>query len=299
MSNKGKKSDGKKSLPAPSPKKRFFSKMWEKLKNSINLISGVGGVAGLVILIVQLCTPHNQKVEDDEVYKGELKPKKIANTNNRTQNEGHLIYLADSANTFFYRPSKDNFRLLRGVHITDFNPEDKVFVQVGTTSIGLSPEQLKIGVDIIKTFNLSCIGGYLYMGIYKDRVYVSTAFRSLQNEQALIGQIEYNRWKVYKNNALRPIENDTVLEVRDKQNRIAFGIKYGHGLDAIQDPSFQSIIIQGYFISDTSVAIINASKNNFNPDDFEDINRCISRRQKNWIDTSSFYISKIKSFFGN
>lgn len=111
-----------------------------------------------------------------------------------------------------------------------------------------------------------------------------------------MGVIEFNHWKLFKANITDFPHNDSMLEVRDKQYKIAFSIQYKDDNGIIWNAGngyypAAEVTIKGYFIGDTSIAIVNTK--------FSDTTsfKCIPKSDPKWKEKASVSISRIKSIF--
>jgi hypothetical protein len=73
--------------------------------------------------------------------------------------------------------------------------------------------------------------------LIEDRLFIRAKFRDISNG-TILGEIDFNKWKLYRNNILDFDNNDDFLEVIDKHGYITCSIKF-------KPPN--NIVIHGYF----------------------------------------------------
>ncbi len=89
----------------------------------------------------------------------------------------------------------------------------------------------------------------LKLRIDNKRLYCYAIFKDIQKEE-VVGIIDFKYWSLLKSNILDFRDTDQSLEVIDKYGNIVFNIIY-------QFPN--TLIIQGYFISNNSIFVISAN----------------------------------------
>src|SRR5690606_9372080 len=77
------------------------------------------------------------------------------------------------------------------------------------------------------------------------KIYVSCSFIDYRTNE-VIGEIHYNKWKLYNKNLLDFYNDDKRLEVRDNYGNIAFAIKF---------TGANSFLIYGYFVTGDWVSV--------------------------------------------
>ena len=109
---------------------------------------------------------------------------------------------------------------------------------------------LYTGVNLFAPLFTGCTDSKLILGLKDSRIYVSVEFKDLKKEET-IGIIEFNHWKLYKENTFDFDNTDEKLQVKDKQNNIVFSIEYD--TKPGDDPQ---ININGYFINPKAVLVV-------------------------------------------
>jgi hypothetical protein len=238
-----------------------------------------------IIAIVSLITYRNdikklfqspkEKFEEEKTVQGDL----IASD---SKSKGYKIleippiFSTEAMKNHSYPPVK-------GIIVPDLKPGGQVYLLVGRMMYIISAEYFYKGIAIVNPFN-NC--GYikLELAAREDRLFISTEFRDLEKEE-IMGIIEFNRWKLFKENILTFNNDDDRLEVRDKQNRIAFSIKFGETFRQI-------VVINGYLIGDSSAMVMRAD-----PGDPPDTIVCFQKADSNWRNKVKAEANLIKSIF--
>ncbi|WP_259070136.1 hypothetical protein HDF24_15505 [Mucilaginibacter sp. X4EP1] len=289
-----------------SHKKKQISESKEPVKKKLNgvldkgwkrvaaLLLILGGIASFIAIQNEWLKSSKKKFEEQTTESGSLNPPKLNYSNSQysqISNDGFKFFIPRIPPNFDSKTNK-RFPPIIGLHVIDFNINNPIYVDCGNRIFYLTPQYFHKGVDILKTLGDSCSNTSLILGLKGDRLYISTEFKRLQNEETM-GIIEYNHWTLFKENILTYRYNDTMLEVRDKQNKIAFSIKYGQTsmMRTKKGPPFNGVIIRGYFLGDTSLTVINSQPGFFRG--------CFLKSDPNWKQKAAVEISKIKSLWNN
>lgn len=273
--------------PPKSKLRSFLDRTW-KIITAIILI--IGGIASYISIKNSL-KPPEQQFEEQNTESGNLKPPKLNYSDSqRSQiaNDGIKVFVSSTPPIYATKIDK-RLPPVIGIHVTDFNIDNPIYVECGDKMFYLEAGAFYKGVDVLKTLGDSCSNTTLILGLKDDRLYISTEFKRLQNEETM-GVIEYNHWTLYKDNILKYRYNDTMLEVSDKQNKIAFSIKYGHtSMQLSKGNLVNGVVLAGYFLGDTSITVINSRQESFRT--------CFFKSDPNWKQKASVKISKIKSLW--
>jgi hypothetical protein len=222
---------------------------------------------------------------------GDLKFPKISNEQNlepdrRIETEGLTNFNYDTINYKFPK--------INGIYLKDLSKQKLMYVELGGYFYRVPLDSLYHPMDFFEAQHQICSNTKMIVGIKNDRVYVSTEFKRLQNEETM-GIMQFNHWSLYKDNYLRcPVNNDTMLEVRDKENNIAFAIQY-----VVDTRNIPGVRISGYFVGVDAISIVNSTVSAL--DDSVSVwgTNCIRKQTPNWKQKSLHFISKIKSLSGS
>jgi hypothetical protein len=268
----------------PAKVKNKLSKFWK-------VVTGLSIVLGIIVsypIIREMFMTQKEKFDKENVIEGDLKPPKVEDLE-----LGERKYtLSEIPPEFKTAPLIDStYPKIKGIYIPSFDTLQTSDFPVifGTTIISCKATDFYKGINIFNVLFKDCLDTKFTLGIKENRLYVSTVFKDIQNEQ-VIGVIEYNHWKLYKSNLLTFQNDDSRLEVRDKQNNVVFSIMYGE-----LDKDARYVIISGYFLNNSSVLIIPNSKNDHSKHLFE--NFCILKTDSAWKTKAYDRIDSIKSVF--
>jgi hypothetical protein len=238
-----KKNTAKKYTPITRPNKRnIITRIIDFLKRFYVIIIGVIALAGAIptyqYIKEKYFTSQHDKYINDTFIQGDLTP------NNSIKFSPGMFKKLDVP------PNFSNFKIqtlppVNGIHIK-FNQSNLLFFVVGEYAFACPKEELEIGISLI--LPKSCDStSVLSMCVKENRLYVSTEFKDLKNEET-VGYMEYNHWKLYRPNLFDyQTDNNRFLQVEDKQNNVIFSIHYWGS-------SF--VYLAGYFISPNSINII-------------------------------------------
>lgn len=176
-----------------------------------------------------------------------------------------------------------------------------------------SLDDLQKGIKLFSTSLSGCTDTNLTIGVKDERLYVSTVFKDIEKEET-VGSIEFNHWKLFKPNLLDFRNGEQKLEVKDKQNRIVFSVRFSKDVDAV--------FISGYFISSKSILILSSpvertiydttvianfmseagitkTDDNSGPIHLANFKKtiCISKTDINWKQNAVEYIEQLTSVF--
>jgi hypothetical protein len=252
----------------------FFSKFWK-------LILGMGAICGILTAInpiIDFFKSQPQKHESNYFYSGDIKANGVTNSKSD----------APITPNFYFDIKNYKYPPIEGIIIKNPHSLLPLSMMVGdyvfiTPKINFSQGVEVFSQQIKDKHILDCGNSSLIIAEKDGKLYVSTQFKDIKNEE-IIGIIEYNHWKLYKSNLLEFYSDDNCLEVTDKQNNIVFSIRYTiyNGMEALT--------IKGYFISTTTILILNAGKE-LGPG----VADCVSKSDTDWKKNAEKEIIKIKT----
>lgn len=243
--------------------KSKLSRLWQ-------FVVGISIVVAIIVGIQQLNNPflsEHEKYEKENLAQGTLTAPLIDKV---TVSEIPPKFLNNTIPTVPY---------IKGIKIPDFNKKSHLVIAVGTVIIPVSTSLFYQSFDVLNPI-FNCVGTKLILAIKDERLYVSTEFKDLRNEEVL-GIMEFNHWKLYKPNLFDFYNDDNSLEVRDKENQIAFSLQY----------RASGVWISGYFIGPKDVLILSDNPTKMPKIPFP----CINKAEKNWKDKARHEISTISS----
>lgn len=246
------------------------------LTTIITLIS----VVGIPLIIKQTKNEFRspQEESDSKYYLGELKPKTLERTVQRNSIE--ISKMPDF--TKLPKVNKnDGLPIVKGLKIPQGT--GKPFgIMAGNLIKFLNVDTLRDG----RYFNLKCENEGMKLGVlYNDgKMYFSTSFYDIFKNQ-LIGELEFNRWKVYKEHYDYPQNTEYKLEIKDSKGYIAFSAEFlfGDKIDVIK--------LNGYFLRPSFISIIDAGRSDYT------IDTCLSTSDPNWLSNAEAFIEKIHTIF--
>lgn len=212
----------------------------------VGYLTAVFGLLFAVQKIFESTQSEKEKFEKEKTVQGELKPAPITTYNPATtEHPEQLLKFSDN-------PLKDSLPEIKGIPLPQlkYGKDGVVLFYIGKMVTSMPASTLLEGIFLRVPITIDQCETYpILFGAKDGKLYVSIDFKDLQKEQ-VIGSIEFNHWKLYKENMLNFDSDDQRLEVRDKQNNIAFSIKYSKfaGLDMVS--------IAGYFLSPNAVIVI-------------------------------------------
>lgn len=262
-----------------------------KLSN-IALIFGIIAAMATILVSIPMIRYNflspKEKFERDHFRSGDLKPNKITN-----RNASFSEYVVSETRPFFLNKITDRFPKIKGILVEKFDTKQEIILNLGGLPIHCKPKDFYKGIDIFLSKFADCTKVKLTIAVNNDRIYVSTEFKDLEKEQ-VIGNIEFNHWRLFNDNMLDFNNDDEKLEVKDRQGNIVFSIKYD-----MLDDSTSLVNISGYFIDYTSVLVLpNVILTNKGAElKGNTIIQCISKNDTNWKKQAQYDIQFIKTIF--
>lgn len=263
----------------PSRRKPLL-KLWLIVSSVMTVLGFVVTTLGGFAPIKSLFTSQKEKYDEEAFVSGELKPERLM------KRSGFVYTRTEKPMAFYLDTLGVNGPHIKGILAKNFrDPEFArngwIVTRLGRYIFTCWAGDLHHGIEILNPIFGGCTASKIVLGIKDDRLYVSAEFKDIQKEET-IGFIEFNHWKLYKENMLNFLNDDDKLEVRDKQNNIVLSLKYyGHQ---------NGLMISGYFIDYNSVLVV---RDTF--EDFKDENQCISKQDSNWKNKAMREISLIRT----
>jgi len=249
----------------------------------ITLLGVLGSISEVREWAKDIFYTKHEKYEEESFISGDLKGTKISDANFVSLPK---YSMSEKPITLSINTINEGYPKINGILIKRFNDPEFInrgwiFSIPGNYIQTLYPKDLQKGIRLFSSIPSQCSSTNLVIGVIGDRLYVSTEFKDLAKEET-IGIIEFNHWRLFKNNLLDFYSDDTRLEVRDKQNNIVFSLVY------YEEPN--QLHVAGYFINPNSILII---KNN--QAGSAEMNRCISKSEPDWKIIATTEIAAIKS----
>jgi hypothetical protein len=218
-----------------------------------------------------------QKYQDETFVAGNLKPPKIE------MPESNQYSFAERP-PIIPNTLGDSSIGIKGLLLKTKNPYQPIGVAMGNYAYVIPLINFNYGVVLPMVQGQEC--GNIIFGIKDGRLYVSAEFKDLQKEE-IIGIINFNHWKLYKPNFFDFKDDDTRLQVWDKQNNIVFALEY------IVEGGVHFVNVNGYFINTASISVLVCDER----DHQKRFGMCISKTEHDWKQKALTYISKIEPIF--
>ena len=220
-------------------------------------------------------TPVKEKTVAGEIHPPDLQPGKL--------DPGSYTIL--EKDPIFYRePFASNYPTINGIRLKRYDSSGFTVFGIGNTAIPLPNPDLERGIELSIGHPFGCQDHKISLFLKNMKLYVSTEFRDVENEE-VIGVLEYNHWKLYKEKILDFNNDEFGLEIKDKRGNILFSLCCGYG---------NVVYITGYFINQRSVMVL---QNNYGS------NRpqlgCFQRSESDWRHRAEGEVGLIKSIFGH
>jgi hypothetical protein len=214
---------------APTPSRSWW-KLWRK--RIIAFLAVLGTLVTIVVSIPQLrnmFTSSKQLVHEEKFEEGNLVSPKLP--------DPQYTILEKRPEIINYA-ANDSFPPLKGVHIPGFNRSQFVMVQVGQNVFNFFREDMEAGIRLGRSPISGCDYSNISFVVKNERLYVSLKFWDLRSED-LIGDIQFNHWKICKGTYFDCNYDDRHFEVTDKQGNIVVSVEFGFA---------NMIHISGYFV---------------------------------------------------
>jgi hypothetical protein len=197
---------------SPSTKKGLWKRYW-------GVVVGIGVIVGILASIEDvrnLFLGKHEKYVKEKFVEGDLKPPRLPDDSSDYIVLEHPI-------VFTHFRKDDGYPIITGIKLKSTGTlKDFVQFYLGDDVVFCPKSDLNIGIRISVTKKSgNCTPSFINFVLKDDRIYVSVEFKDLLKEET-VGVIEYNHWKLCKENMFDFKNTDEKLEVRDKQNNIVF-----------------------------------------------------------------------------
>jgi hypothetical protein len=281
-------------------KKTRVAIFWGRLSIGWKIIGGVFFIIASILTTIQLYDRLNTQKEkpvvektarqkfDENYIDSTLKPAPLPN---------YKPYYVLESPPIFTSPIKDDYPIIKGIKLSGEKTFPFISLFLGRTLLIPLRKDLRKGIKLSLHMNMNCYPSYITFVERDNRIYVSTEFKSLMNEET-IGIIDYNHWRLCKKELFDYHNTDDMLEVIDKQNQVVFSIKFQIGVAGTQ-----GIYISGYFINPYAITILSfrGGEQNANgtisANGKQSIDTCLDKSIYNWKQKSAALISEIKTIF--
>lgn len=238
--------------------------------------------------LVKIFSSDKENFEAETVIVGELKPQKLSDNRQYSVLESVPEYLFDKLKKVEVYPH------VKGIWIKNFSKKEDLAIFLDGKLLRVIKNDLYRGIDLFNPLFDSCIASHFYMVVKDEKLYISLEFKDLKNEET-IGIIDFNHWRLFKENLLSFESTDEKLEVRDKQNNIVLAIRFQDSYQGF----FGILNISGYFIGSTSILVIpNVGRGLNGKDNLPDFSyNCISKAVPDWKNEALKKIEFIETIF--
>lgn len=282
------------------PSNSRFEMFWNSISTFWKVIGVLFIIGGGILSFVQLYDiffPPKEKpiIEktarqkfDENYIDSTLRPTSLP----ATTSEKHYSVLESTP--ILTTPVRVDYPIIKGLKLSNDSTFPVVSFFLGHTLVLVLRQDLKKGIKLSLNMKRDCPSSYISFVEKDNRVYVSTEFKALMNEET-IGVIDYNHWRLCKKELFDYRNTDDKLEVIDRQNQIAFSIKFEIGIVGTN-----VIEVSGYFINPTAITILS-----FHGDRSPNgsialkggIDTCLDKSINKWKEKSQILISDIKTIF--
>lgn len=272
----------------PPQKKKWWKTTWAFIGYIILLLTGLSTLKP----VKELFMSKHAIYQEENFATGTIKPALIK----EVDLEYDTLELKDRP--IFNKARRDTFPIVKGVKVKT-EEGDMLHIAIGTGIWTIGKDVVKKGIKIFDPVTSNgCAQTKLHLILKDGRIYASAEFRDLKNGD-IVGNMEYNYWKLYLPNLSDYDYEDDRLEVKDKQGYVIFSILFSDKGQAINGV----IALSGYFMNPNSVLIVNSDPV---PKFYDSSTReemlskkvCITKDSANyWKGQAEEYISKIVSVF--
>jgi len=278
--------------PEKTPKVRnWISKIISFLKTGWKTIGAIAGLITALIGIYNFWFKSDKKTfEEKNVISGDLEAPKISSTPRSEEPVNKTIHNKPS---FLYDTAHYNYPIITGIVVNDFFKEPFITVESGQSSEIIPPDSFKTGITIFTNLFNGCQTETINLIVKDDRLYASAKFIDFETEHEM-GEMSYNHWTLYQKNLLNYRSAADRLEIIDNYGNIAFSLRY----TKIKMANGANITIAGYFISSSSVLVLNNRFEFASADPAADIKKyCFSKSEPYWRQNAKIAMGKIVSTF--
>jgi hypothetical protein len=192
------------------------------------------------------------------------------------------IKILEQPPVFYTEPFENKYPTINGIRLRTFDSSGFTVFGIGNTALPFYNPDLERGIEFSIGNQSGCPDHKISLFLKNMRLYVAAEFKDFEKEEVM-GVMEYNHWKVYKDNIGDFKNDDFGLEVKDKQGKVAFSICSGYG---------NVVYIAGYFINHRSVMVV---QNNYQKT--REHFRCIPKKDSDWRRRAEYEVGIIKSIF--
>jgi len=263
----------------PPPPKRSKWEIGRKIGATIILLMGAYWTC---TQIYNSWKSPQKKHEEATTIQGYLKPPKFDHPS------GTSFHTLEQKPVFTTYPSIDK----KLPHVTGILLKDKDSSSFITFMVGMSFAMVPLrllyqGIVLNVASRGNCDTVKFIFGVKDDRLYISCEFKNLATEETA-GTIDLNHWVSFNEHVLCVKNDDSTLEVKDKQNYINFSLKYELG-----NINNNEVFIGGYFISPTSISVFtNFWKGRARVED-----TCYNKSDNAWKGKAEVPISRLVSVY--
>jgi hypothetical protein len=245
----------------------------------LGVIATITAIILSVNPIKDLFLTKKEKWDIEKTEQGTIEFPKITPANPYENNN------AEFRNRFIYNHQTYHYPQVKGIYIKNLEnmgSNDDIRFAISTNIIGFPKQQLESGINITSLLPNCDTVTKVWAISLKNRVYISAKFVDLRTGNE-IGEMEFNHWKLYREEFMDYTYGEDRFEVNDKQGNIVFSIAN------ISSGGNVTIAISGYFNSPNSISI-------YDDNVFSEYN-CIQKSDSNWLRKAEIRVSKIKSVF--
>jgi hypothetical protein len=241
-------------------------------------VIAIGGtIVGLILAVThwddikQIFRSVSQKQVHEKFYTGKLNPEKTENYT-PVDREYYLDSLLNAPNK---GPQ------IKGILLKDSIRHGGLVVSFESNQFEADSLQMATGRAAFENNMMFCEATHIVFAMKDRRVYISLEIKSIVNDETL-AIIEFNHWKLFKDNLLRFKNDDERLEVRDRHDNVALALKY---------VGSSTIEISGYFIGSVSVLVLGKDKT------LQSDSTCFWKKSPIWRVDAEKRIQSIHSIF--
>lgn len=247
------------------------------------VVVGVGVIVSIVTGYFSLRTEtksQREKFDEEKFVDGYIEPLKLS-TDTASFENSHTLSTTPVIDSLKRGKAIPNIDTLKGIYIKDFYSKN-IYFQIGGRGVLTNPLYFKNGWDGFSALKKK-ISTTLMFIVKDDKLYVSAEFKDLQKEET-IGIIEYNHWKLRRENMFDWKDTDSSLTVWDKQHNVVLSIMY---LTRTKKNT-ERVIVKGYFIAPEAIVILN---------DNPYLQNVYYKSENQWKEKASYDINKISPVF--
>lgn len=230
-----------------------------------------------------------QQFDEDHTIQGKITSPQISKVIRQQPNENYSVLstvpVLDEISSATRTPK------VKGIHIEGLSkraPDDSLVVRLGIFLQKICIQDLYKGVRL-RPFCIEMTSSYSLIAI-KDYLFASAEFWDIETDH-LIGNLEFNHWKIYKGEFKDYQNDDKKIEVRDLSGNIVFSFGYRSA------PNPELVAIAGYLKEPQMIGLF---VNKTIVDKNREMNQvvpCQGSNDSNWKRHALNEIRRIKSIF--